>query len=202
MFQAVIRLTREGNRENSHPSVPPMIQITRCGTQLITATTIKATIATEERSVLLSETRAMDHSETPQVSVCSSLRAVSYAKRVWLCRIAAQRTVVRPGEFIPGDPPGLLLTQFEGLALCGTWEVNVADHAGQDSGFLSNWCLDPGAPDGNGSGDVPSTTIVGVFAMLLLLLGLSAPGSWAPSPHRRRRPDRSRGPSERHPSRR
>jgi cysteine-rich repeat protein len=57
------------------------------------------------------------------------------------------------GELIPGDPPGPLLAQLEGLELCGTWELNAADHAGQDSGFLSNWCLLSGPPDDAVCGD-------------------------------------------------
>ncbi len=73
------------------------------------------------------------------------------------------------GEFIPGDPPRpQLLTQFEGLELCGTWELNVADRGGADVGGVFGWCLLPDPPD-----DVPSTTIVGVIVTTLLLLGTS-----------------------------
>jgi len=78
------------------------------------------------------------------------------------------------GEFIGGDPPDdTLMATWDGEELCGTWTLNVADNAGGDLGTLFQWCLIPGPPDVP-DGAVPSTTDVGVIAMILLLLGSSA----------------------------
>ncbi len=43
----------------------------------------------------------------------------------------------------PGDPPANLLASFEGVPVAGTWTLNVADLAGQDTGTLVEWCLLP-----------------------------------------------------------
>ena len=41
------------------------------------------------------------------------------------------------GTFTPNNP----LTAFNGQALNATWQLNVSDRAGADTGTLSDWCL-------------------------------------------------------------
>jgi hypothetical protein len=77
------------------------------------------------------------------------------------------------GRFIAGDPPGPLLARFDGLELCGVWELNVTDLAGGDTGSIDRWCLDANSGSGGGDGDggtgVPATSAVGTIVIVLSL---------------------------------
>ena len=91
------------------------------------------------------------------------------------------------GEFIPGDPPGPVLSVFNGLEQCGEWELFVEDHASPDPGVVFGWCLlfnteggddgggDDGGDDGGGDdgGGVPASTGIGIALMLLIVFGTS-----------------------------
>jgi len=80
------------------------------------------------------------------------------------------------GELIPGDPPAPLLSSFDGLEFCGTWELNIADIAGADSGVLQSWCLLPTVGDTPPppQADVPATNGGGRVVLILVLLGSAA----------------------------
>ena len=48
---------------------------------------------------------------------------------------------------IGGDiRPSNVLAPFNGKELAGTWRLNVADRANQDTGVIAEWCLKPTAP--------------------------------------------------------
>ena len=47
------------------------------------------------------------------------------------------------GTFTPNNP----LSGFDGQARNGTWRLNIADRAGQDTGTVTSWCIS-GTVDG------------------------------------------------------
>lgn len=58
------------------------------------------------------------------------------------------------GSFTPNNP----LAAFDGQSIQGTWQLNVSDNAGADTGFLLRWCLIPTVvPDGDGDGAPDAT---------------------------------------------
>lgn len=82
------------------------------------------------------------------------------------------------GDFIPGDPAGPVLANFDGEEFCGLWDLTVSDHAGGDLGTVFEWCLtsEGGSTDGGTDGGddiVPASNNIGMFLMLILLVGSS-----------------------------
>jgi len=80
------------------------------------------------------------------------------------------------GDFIGGDPTGPVMAAFDGEELCGDWDLNVVDNAGGDLGTIFEWCVIPGTDGGGDDGGddvVPASNTIGIFLMLVLLVGSS-----------------------------